>query len=128
MPKALGVLLESELHGGELNQGMDCDLMGMRVPGREDERSSPHCHTDYILGASSHLSLLWERQVPWTLLGEIACPEPLRRAAWTEMPQVWLLLPSVSCTLYPWAGNMVSSGDSSPGRTKCNPHFSDVLD
>lgn len=128
MPKAFGVLRESELHGGELNQGMDYDLMGMRVPGREDECSSPHCHTNYIVGASSHLSLLWERQVPWMLLGEIACPEPLWRSAWTELPQVWLLLPSVSCTLYPWAGNMVSSGGSSPGWTKRNPHFSDVLD
>lgn len=39
---------------------------------------------------------LQDRQVPWVLLREISPLVPLRRAAWTGLPQVWLLLPSVS--------------------------------
>lgn len=56
MPKAFRVLLESELHGGELNQGMGCDLMGMRGPEREGEHSSPRSHAGSAPGASSHPS------------------------------------------------------------------------
>lgn len=106
MPKAFGVLLESELHGGELNQGMGCDLMGLRGPGKEGERSSSRSTLAPLWGPPA--TLLRDRQVPWVVLGEISPPEPLWRAAWTGLPQVWLLLPSVSCTLHPQAGDVQS--------------------
>lgn len=59
-------------------------------------------------------TLLQDRQVPRVLLGEASPPEPLWRAAWTGLPQVCLLLPSVSCCLYPWAGKMWSAAQVVP--------------
>lgn len=56
MPKASGILLESELHGGELNQGMGCGLMGLRGARRQGQNLSTRSHASYALGASSHLS------------------------------------------------------------------------
>lgn len=118
MPKAFGILLESELHGGELNQGVGCDLMGMRGPGREGEHSSPRSHAGSAPGASSHpspgqASPLGAAQRDFT---PGAPPEGCMDGAAPGLAPSALRL----CTLHPWAGDMPSLVDQvGPSLFRC---------
>lgn len=83
-------------------------------------------HTGFAL--EPPVALLQNRQVPWVLLREIPPSDPLQSDTWIGLPQVQLLLPSVSFTLHPQACNLWSPAQIVHPVEQAQSLFSDVLD